>query len=75
MLAVFYKADYESVINMSQLRGELVLAIDSVQDTGNLGTIVRIADWYGIGHIVCSMRAGFCCVVTRAGLEPATQRL
>lgn len=54
LLAVFYKADYESVISVSQLRGELVLAIDSVQDTGNLGTIVRIADWYGIGHIVCS---------------------
>lgn len=32
----------------------LVLAIDSVQDPGNLGTIIRIADWFGITDIVCS---------------------
>lgn len=34
--------------------GELILALDRVQDPGNLGTIVRIADWFGIRHIVCS---------------------
>ncbi len=33
---------------------ELMLAIDGVQDPGNMGTIVRIADWFGIRHIVCS---------------------
>ena len=33
---------------------ELVLALDDVQDPGNLGTIIRIADWFGIGTIVCS---------------------
>lgn len=33
---------------------ELVLALDTVQDPGNLGTIVRIADWFGIKHIFCS---------------------
>ncbi len=32
----------------------LVLAIDGVQDPGNLGTIIRIADWFGINEIVCS---------------------
>lgn len=32
----------------------LVLALDSVNDPGNLGTIIRIADWYGIKSIVCS---------------------
>jgi len=31
-----------------------VLALDEIQDPGNLGTIIRIADWYGIEHIVCS---------------------
>jgi len=31
-----------------------VLALDNVKDPGNLGTIIRIADWYGIKHIVCS---------------------
>ena len=33
---------------------ELILALDGVQDPGNLGTIIRIADWFGISHIVCS---------------------
>lgn len=32
----------------------LVLALDGVQDPGNLGTIVRLADWFGIQHIVCN---------------------
>ena len=33
---------------------ELCLALDRVQDPGNLGTIIRIADWFGIRHIICS---------------------
>ncbi len=33
---------------------ELCLALDGVQDPGNLGTIIRIADWFGITHIYCS---------------------
>jgi TrmH family RNA methyltransferase len=35
-------------------RGGLVLALDGVQDPGNLGTIIRIADWFGIADILCS---------------------
>ena len=31
-----------------------VLALDHISDPGNLGTIVRTADWFGIRHIVCS---------------------
>lgn len=34
--------------------GDLVLALDTIQDPGNLGTIIRIADWFGINKIVCS---------------------
>ncbi len=34
---------------------ELVLALDSVRDPGNMGTIVRLADWFGIKHILCSV--------------------
>ena len=51
VLAVFRQAtsgDYS--INTS----ELSLALDGVQDPGNLGTIIRIADWFGITHIYCS---------------------
>jgi TrmH family RNA methyltransferase len=33
---------------------EYVLVLDDVSDPGNLGTIIRIADWYGIRKIVCS---------------------
>ena len=32
----------------------LALALDGVQDPGNLGTIIRIADWFGIDTIYCS---------------------
>lgn len=32
----------------------LILALDTIQDPGNLGTIIRLADWYGIKHILCS---------------------
>jgi TrmH family RNA methyltransferase len=32
----------------------ITLALDGVSDPGNLGTIIRVADWYGINHIGCS---------------------
>lgn len=31
-----------------------VVALDSVRDPGNLGTIIRLCDWFAIGHLVCS---------------------
>ena len=34
--------------------GALVLLLDRIQDPGNLGTIIRTADWFGITHIFCS---------------------
>ncbi|MBP6386749.1 MAG: RNA methyltransferase [Pseudarcicella sp.] len=33
---------------------ELVLVLDDIRDPGNLGTIIRIADWYGITKLICS---------------------
>ncbi len=36
------------------LQNKLVLALDGVRDPGNFGTIIRIADWFGIQHIICS---------------------
>ncbi|MBN3583078.1 RNA methyltransferase [Algoriphagus aestuarii] len=35
-------------------QNELVIALDDVRDPGNLGTIIRIADWYGIKHLLFS---------------------
>lgn len=33
---------------------DLCLCLDGIQDPGNLGTIIRTADWFGIRHIICS---------------------
>lgn len=41
-------------------RINLVLALDTIQDPGNLGTIIRVADWYGITHILCSNETADC---------------
>ena len=37
------------------IAGSLCLALDDVQDPGNLGTILRTADWFGIRHVFCSI--------------------
>ena len=49
VLALFF-IPTESVPSVSSLS----LALDDVQDPGNLGTIIRIADWFGIDTIYCS---------------------
>lgn len=36
------------------LQGRLSLVLDGIQDPGNLGTIIRIADWFGINQIIAS---------------------
>lgn len=51
VLGIFYKPVYSEDIDWNK---ELILALDGVQDPGNMGTIVRLADWYGIKHIFCS---------------------
>lgn len=48
-LAVF-KIPLESKI----IESGLVLALDSVRDPGNMGTILRLCDWFGISQLVCS---------------------
>lgn len=37
-----------------QIDHEMVLALADIRDPGNLGTIIRIADWYGIHKLICS---------------------
>ncbi len=32
----------------------LIMALDDIRDPGNLGTIIRLCDWFGISHLVCS---------------------
>ena len=52
VLAVFEQPTYE--MDASVVSQNLCLALDDVQDPGNLGTIIRLADWFGIEHIFCS---------------------
>lgn len=40
--------------NKTEANNGLIIALDDVQDPGNLGTILRIADWFGIDSIICS---------------------
>lgn len=53
VLAVFKQPIYE--IDLEMIKNSLCLALDDVQDPGNLGTIIRVADWFGIENIFCSI--------------------
>jgi len=52
VLAVFKKPSY--VLDSNVLHNQLILALDGIQDPGNMGTIIRLCDWYGIENIICS---------------------
>lgn len=47
-------------LDAAALSGRLTLALDDIQNPGNLGTIIRLADWFGIGDIVCSPGTADC---------------
>ena len=53
VIAVFYQPQNEP-LKAEVANEELCLMLDGVQDPGNLGTIIRLADWFGIKHIICS---------------------
>jgi len=46
--------------NEPQLKGNLSLVLDGIQDPGNLGTIIRIADWFGIKQVIASTDTADC---------------
>lgn len=52
VIALFPIPDYKFDTSIAQ--HELCLALDGVQDPGNIGTILRIADWFGIHNVICS---------------------
>ena len=56
-IAVFRKPAYELPTPQA---GTLYLALDGIQDPGNLGTIIRTADWFGIRDIICSPDTADC---------------
>lgn len=47
-------------LDPGKLAGQLILALDEVQNPGNIGTIIRLADWFGIENIVCSVDTADC---------------
>jgi RNA methyltransferase, TrmH family len=48
------KMPVNSPFNLQNLHANFSLVLDGVQDPGNLGTIIRTADWFGIKNIICS---------------------
>jgi len=44
----------ENTLVQAELADELVIMLDEIRDPGNLGTIIRTADWFGIRFIICS---------------------
>jgi rRNA methylases len=52
VVAIFEKRKPEPKI---EIAGKITLALDTIQDPGNLGTIIRIADWFGVSNIICSV--------------------
>lgn len=52
VLAIFKKTARK--LTEEDFSQDLCLALDGIQDPGNLGTILRVADWFGIRHVFCS---------------------
>lgn len=52
VLAVFEKKKAD---NKPLVKNNISIVLDDIQDPGNLGTIIRIADWFGVKNIVCSL--------------------
>jgi RNA methyltransferase, TrmH family len=50
VLGIFEKP----VFNNVDVKNKITLILDGIQDPGNIGTIVRTADWFGVSQVVCS---------------------
>ena len=69
VIAVFHKPSYspeDGLTASNDQRGpdwtndDLILALDGIQDPGNLGTIIRTCDWFGVRDIFCSLDTADC---------------
>lgn len=59
VIAVFRIPSWQ-LPTIEYLRTNLVIALDDVQDPGNLGTIIRMADWWGISRIITTINSADC---------------
>jgi RNA methyltransferase, TrmH family len=41
-------------LDLNSLNGSVSIGLDGIQDPGNIGTIIRLANWFGVKHILCS---------------------
>ena len=57
VVAVFRKRPMDEA---GWMMDDLVIALDGIQDPGNLGTIIRTCDWFGVHDIVCSKDTADC---------------
>ncbi len=47
-------------LKKEDLSGRLTIVLDGVQNPGNLGTIIRLADWFGVRDVICSPSCADC---------------
>ena len=60
VIAVFRKPEAQQIADCKLLNSNLTLALDGIQDPGNLGTIIRTCDWFGVKEILCSLDTADC---------------
>lgn len=64
VIGVFKKRENLShnalIATLQDMGNELLLALDGVQDPGNLGTIIRTCDWFGVYDIICTKDTADC---------------
>ena len=54
-LAIFEQPKHKGI-----LQGGVIVALDNVQDPGNLGTIIRLCDWFGVETLLCNTQTVDC---------------
>lgn len=53
-LLALVKIPESKVLTTQMLKGSFTLVLDGIQDPGNIGTIIRTADWFGFKQLICS---------------------
>lgn len=60
VIAVFRKPEAQQIADCRWQIADLTLVLDGIQDPGNLGTIIRTCDWFGVKEILCSLNTADC---------------
>ena len=51
---------FEIPKSLSNMASQITIAVDGIRDPGNLGTIIRLCDWFGINELLCSLNTVDC---------------